>query len=80
MKGPFWVVPMEMVRGLATAAGTAQLVRLATMRDARFQPHAILQLRERRFVAVVTFETPGRPGHAETLAIGISAPALENAA
>jgi len=80
VKGPFWVVPMEMVRGLATAAGTAQLVRLAAMREARFQPHAILQLRETRFIAVVTFETPARPGHAETLAISISTPALENAA
>lgn len=76
--GPFWTVPMEAVRAMATGAGTAALTRLA-LRHVSFRPHALIALTDLGFVADVAFEEPALPGREQRVAVQLIAVPQENA-
>jgi hypothetical protein len=76
--GPSWTVPIEVVRACAVTQGTVDLTRLS-LKDAKFQPHAVVWLAEGGFTALCTFEEPAYPGRAQELAVRLMSPARENA-
>jgi hypothetical protein len=78
MIGPAWTIPVELVRGLLPPDGVAEWLRLSVKHFVQFRPHAVVVLREGLFVAVVTYEVPGRGGHVETSAFPLVCPAQEN--
>lgn len=73
-----WDIPMEAVRALAGAEGTAILTRLA-LRQAAFSAQARLYLNGGFFVGEFTFEEPMYPGRAQTAAVQLIAVPQENA-
>ena len=73
-----WDVPMEVLRALATAEGTAQLIRQA-LRHATFSAQARVILHSGRFVGEYTFEEPAYPGLIQTGALQLAAVPQENA-
>lgn len=73
-----WDIPMEAVRALAGAEGTAVLTRLA-LRQAAFSAQARLYLNGGFFVGEFTFEEPAYPGRAQVAAVQLIAVPQENA-
>lgn len=78
MTGPAWTIPVELVRGLLAPDDTAAWIRLSVVLFARFRPHAVVELRDGLFVAVVSYEVPGRADHVETSVFPLICPAQEN--
>lgn len=78
MVGPQWVIPVELVRGLAAANDTARLLRLAGD-GCVLSPHARLELAAAGFVAEVQYEHPGYPGQAQHTPVRLAVPPAENA-
>ncbi len=73
-----WDVPMEVLRALATAEGTAQLTHQA-LRHAVFGAQARIVMHSGRFVGEYTFEEPAYPGRAQSSALQLQAVPRENA-
>lgn len=73
-----WDVPMEVLRALATADGTAQLTRQA-LRSALFGAQARVVMNGGRFVGEYTFEDPAYPGLIQSAAVQLAAVPQENA-
>jgi hypothetical protein len=73
-----WDVPMEVLRALATAQGTAQLTHQA-LRHATFGAQARVVMHSGRFVGEYTFEEPAYPGRVQSSALQLVAVPQENA-
>lgn len=73
-----WDVPMEVLRALATAEGSAQLTHQA-LRHATFGAQARVSLISGRFVGEYTFEEPAYPGRVQSDALALAAFPQENA-
>lgn len=77
-QGPFWVIPLEVVRACAVAEGVGRLTRLE-LDNVRFQPHAVVWRREDRFCATIAFEEAKYPGQKQETEILLFAVPKENA-
>lgn len=76
MKGPTWCVPVEVVRALTNATGTALMLR-HTLQHASFRPHADVVLTPNGFIADLTYETA--KGAVGVLSVAVAAVPQENA-
>lgn len=65
MRGPTWILPIELVRPLLSGADTARLVRMR-IQGCTFAPHAEIELTASGFKAEIEYLDPRYPERSQS--------------